>query len=188
MINTINSGGQVVTPWGVGDWDRAIILTLTLTGRRRAEVLNLKAGDLTQYGDAVLYGYRGKGGKQGKRELPQPAVQAIQVALAAFGKDLANMKPGESLWPSSASSGRPAPVMDAASAAAPSTGTCVGTSGRLGYHRLESTSPPLGGQAPVQRRPPHLRLFRHPQPARLLFTWSSVFTQSITSKHTHYIS
>ena len=24
MINTIISGGQVVTPWGVGDWDVAI--------------------------------------------------------------------------------------------------------------------------------------------------------------------
>ncbi len=67
--------------------DRAIILTLILTGRRRAEVLNLKAGDLTQEGDAVVYSYRGKGGKHGKRELPQPAFQAIQQALEAFGKD-----------------------------------------------------------------------------------------------------
>ena len=75
----------------VGLRDRAIILTLTLTGRRRAEVLNLKAGDLTQVGDAVLYSYRGKGGKQSKRELPQPAYQVIQVALAAFGKDFATM-------------------------------------------------------------------------------------------------
>jgi len=47
--------------------DRAIILTLTLTGRRRAEVINLKAGDLTQEGGAVLYSYRGKGGKQIKQ-------------------------------------------------------------------------------------------------------------------------
>ena len=31
----------------VGLRDRAIILTLTLTGRRRTEVLSLKAGDLT---------------------------------------------------------------------------------------------------------------------------------------------
>ena len=68
----------------VGSRDRAIILTLTLTGRRRTEVLNLKAGDLTQDGDAVLYSYRGKGGKQGKRELPQPAVQANQSSLAAL--------------------------------------------------------------------------------------------------------
>ena len=47
--------------------DRAIILTLTLTGRRRAEVLGLKAG---------------------KRELPQPASQAIKESLSASGKDL----------------------------------------------------------------------------------------------------
>ena len=42
----------------VGLRDRAIIITLTLTGRRRSEILNLKAGDLIQDGDAVLYSYR----------------------------------------------------------------------------------------------------------------------------------
>ena len=89
----------------VGLRDRAIILTLTLTGRRRTEVLNLKAGDLFQDGDAVFYSYRGKGGKHGKREMPQPAFMAIQQALEAFGKDLSTMKPDESLWPSSADSG-----------------------------------------------------------------------------------
>ena len=92
------------TPAGLRD--RAIILTLTLTGRRRAEVLNLKAGNLTQEEQAIYYSYRGKGGKHGKRELPRPAFRAIQQALAAFGKDLATMKPEESLWPSSADSGR----------------------------------------------------------------------------------
>ena len=86
--------------------DRAIILTLTLTGRRRNEVLNLTAKDLIQEDEAIYYSYRGKGGKHGKRELPRPAFLAIQQALAAFGKDLAAMKPEESLWPSSADSGR----------------------------------------------------------------------------------
>ena len=90
----------------VGLRDRAIILTLTLTGRRRSEVLNLKARDLIQDGGAVYYSYRGKGGKYGKRELPQPAFRAIQQALEAFGKDLATLQPDESLWPSSADSGR----------------------------------------------------------------------------------
>ena len=90
----------------VGLRDRAIILTLILTGRRRAEVLNLKVSDLIQDGEAVYYSYRGKGGKHGKRELPRPAFRAIQQALEAFGKDLAAMKPEESLWPSSADSGR----------------------------------------------------------------------------------
>ena len=72
----------------VGLRDRAIILTLILTGRRRAEVLNLTAKDLIQEDEAIYYSYRGKGGKHGKRELPQPAFRAIQQALAAFGKDL----------------------------------------------------------------------------------------------------
>jgi site-specific recombinase XerD len=76
----------------VGLRDRAIILTLTLTGRRRSEVLGLKAGNLYLEGSTVYYTYRGKGGKQGKRELPQPAFGAIQQALGAFGKNLATMK------------------------------------------------------------------------------------------------
>jgi len=78
--------------------DRAIVLTLTLTGRRRSEVLNLKAGDITQYG-GLFYTYHGKGGKQGKRELPRPAFDAIIQALAAWAKSPITMDQGESLWP-----------------------------------------------------------------------------------------
>jgi len=89
----------------VGLRDRAIILTLTLTGRRRSEVLNLKAGDIAQAG-GIFYTYRGKGGKQGKRELPRPAYEAIQRSLAAFGKDLGTMAPDESLWLSSTNNGQ----------------------------------------------------------------------------------
>ena len=37
----------------IGLRDRAIVLTLTLTGGRRTEVLNLKAGNLSQEGDAI---------------------------------------------------------------------------------------------------------------------------------------
>ena len=84
----------------IGLRDRAIILTLTLTGRRRAEVINMKACNLSQEGDRTYYTYRGKGDKTGKRELPHPAVEAIKTELKAFGKDLATMKPEESLWPS----------------------------------------------------------------------------------------
>ena len=90
----------------VGLRDRAIILTLTLTGRRRTEVLNLKRGDLINEGETIHYTYRGKGGKRGKRELPLPAYQAIQQSLEAFGKSLATMMPEDSLWPSSADSAR----------------------------------------------------------------------------------
>jgi integrase/recombinase XerC len=96
----------VIPETTVGLRDRAIVLVLTLTGRRRSEVLGLRAGNLSQEGGSVYYTYRGKGGKQGKRELPQPAFRAIQSALAAFGKDLATMKPEESLWPSSNDSER----------------------------------------------------------------------------------
>jgi site-specific recombinase XerD len=83
--------------------DRAIILTLTFTGRRRAEVMNLKAKDIVRDGSQVFYTYRGKGGKTGKRELPLPAYEAIVTALAAWDKDLATMRPDESLWPSAGS-------------------------------------------------------------------------------------
>ncbi len=96
---------EVVPDTPTGLRDRAIILTLTLTGRRRSEVLNLTAGDISQTG-GLFYTYRGKGGKQGKRELPRPAFEAIQATLAAFGKDLATMSPDESLWPSSTRNGR----------------------------------------------------------------------------------
>jgi site-specific recombinase XerD len=84
------------TPAGLRD--RAIFLTLVLTGRRRSEVLNLRVGDLSLDGDTVYYQYRGKGGKRGRRELPRPAYEAIVRALAAFGKNIGSMAPDESLW------------------------------------------------------------------------------------------
>ena len=90
----------------VGLRDRAIILTLVLTGRRRAEVLSMKAGDLSIEGDRAYYTYRGKGGKKGRRELPKPALDAIRAALAAFGKEMATMLPDESLWPSRSQKGK----------------------------------------------------------------------------------
>jgi site-specific recombinase XerD len=95
----------VIPDTSTGLRDRAIILTLTLTGRRRSEVLNLKAGDISQAG-GLFYTYRGKGGKQAKRELPRPAYEATQTTLAAFGKDLGTMAPDASLWPSSTQNGR----------------------------------------------------------------------------------
>ena len=85
------------TPGGLRD--RAIALTLVLTGRRRSEILNLTVGDISTTG-GIFYTYRGKGGKKAKRELPRPAFEAIEAALAAWGKSLAAMRPDESLWPS----------------------------------------------------------------------------------------
>jgi site-specific recombinase XerD len=90
----------------VGLRDRAIILTLTLTGRRRAEVLGLKRSDISCENGTAYYVYRGKGGKRAKRELPRPAFEAIETALATWGKSLAAMDPGASLWPSRHANGR----------------------------------------------------------------------------------
>ena len=81
-----------------GRRDRAILLVLVLTGRRRAEVMGLRAGDLSLEGETVFYSYRGKGGKRGRRELPRPAYDAICRTLADVGQDLATMDPETSLW------------------------------------------------------------------------------------------
>jgi site-specific recombinase XerD len=89
----------------VGMRDRAIVLTLLLTGRRRAEVLALRAGDISEDEGRVLYSYRGKGGTTGQRELPRPAFDAIQAWLSLIGRDLAAMAPDESIWPGTRSRG-----------------------------------------------------------------------------------
>ena len=81
-----------------GRRDRALLLTFILTGRRRSEVLNLTAGDILVGGDVVMYQYRGKGGKSGRRELPRPAYDAILSTLADTGRELATVAPDESLW------------------------------------------------------------------------------------------
>lgn len=81
-----------------GRRDRAILLTLVLTGRRRAEVLGLCAGDVALEGDTAFYSYRGKGGKRGRRELPTPVLEAIAMSLVDAGKELSSMNPDESLW------------------------------------------------------------------------------------------
>ena len=51
---------------------RAIILTLSIAGRRRNEVMNLKAGDLNQDGDDGLYTYRGRVGIDANGNCPSP--------------------------------------------------------------------------------------------------------------------
>lgn len=81
-----------------GRRDRAILLTLLLTGRRRAEVIDLAAEDLTVEDGVAFYTYRGKGGKAGRRELPRPAYDAICASLADAGLGLAGMAREASLW------------------------------------------------------------------------------------------
>jgi len=85
-----------------GRRDRAILLTFILTGRRRAEVLGLRAGDISVQDGTVFYAYRGKGGKRGRRELPRPAYEALLVTVADAGLDLRTMGPTESLWQAAA--------------------------------------------------------------------------------------
>jgi integrase/recombinase XerC len=87
-----------------GRRDRAILLTFILTGRRRAEVIGLRAGDITSEDGTAFYAYRGKGGKRGRRELPRPAYDAILVTLADAARDPATMAPSESLWQAGAGS------------------------------------------------------------------------------------
>ncbi len=89
---------EVVPDTVRGRRDRAILLTLVLTGRRRSEVMSLRAGDVSAEGETVFYSYRGKGGKTGRREMPRPAYDAIAATLADCGKDLAKMPADESLW------------------------------------------------------------------------------------------
>ena len=85
-----------------GRRDRAIVLTLVMTGRRRSEVINLKAKDINVEDERAFYSYRGKGGKQGRRELPRPAYLAVVETLADAEKALPTMEPSESLWQSGA--------------------------------------------------------------------------------------
>ena len=81
-----------------GRRDRAILLVFILTGRRRTEVMDLKAGDIEIEDATVFYAYRGKGGKRGRRELPRPAWEAIRRTLADRGKEIRAMDRAESLW------------------------------------------------------------------------------------------
>jgi integrase/recombinase XerC len=93
---------SVVPDTVAGRRDRAILLTLVLTGRRRSEVIDLRAGDLSLEGETCFYSYRGKGGKRGRRELPHPAYEAICTSLTDASKDLASMASEESLWQAAA--------------------------------------------------------------------------------------
>jgi site-specific recombinase XerC len=57
-----------------GRRDRALLLTFVLTGRRRAEIIGLTAGDISVEGETAFYSYRGKG-----REARAPGAAAPSV-------------------------------------------------------------------------------------------------------------
>ena len=88
----------VIPDTQAGRRDRAIILTLALTGRRRSEVLQLKAGDISFDEGTPFYTYRGKGGKRGRRELPQPAFDAIARMLVDRDATLEQLPTDAGLW------------------------------------------------------------------------------------------
>jgi integrase/recombinase XerC len=85
-----------------GRRDRALLLTFILTGRRRAEVIGLTAGDISLEGETAFYRYRGKGGKRGRRELPRPAYEALCATLGDAGLALVDMDPSASVWQAAA--------------------------------------------------------------------------------------
>src|SRR5664280_346049 len=87
---------------GASGRDRALLLTFVLTGRRRAEVIGLTAGDISLEGETAYYSYRAKGGKRGRRELPRPAYEALCATLSDAGVALATMDPSASLWQAAA--------------------------------------------------------------------------------------
>lgn len=70
------------TPTGL--LDRAITITALLTGLRRSELMDLRIADAVP-GEPVRYEVRTKGGAMRRRELPEPAWQAIRTAHAALG-------------------------------------------------------------------------------------------------------
>jgi integrase/recombinase XerC len=86
-----------------GRRDRALLLTFVLTGRRRAEVIGLTAGDISLEGETAFYSYKGKGNKRGRRELPRPAYAALCATLNDAGLSLVTMEPEASLWRAGAS-------------------------------------------------------------------------------------
>lgn len=63
-----------------GRRDRAVVVTMLLTGMRRAEVFSLRAGDLDGSGEQLTYSVRVKGGRTRRRELPAAVATAIAAA------------------------------------------------------------------------------------------------------------
>jgi len=84
-----------------GRRDRAIIEMLIYTGRRRAELLNLKVGDLSRNG-GLYYSYRGKGGQLHRRELPPPAAAALLTWLESCRRPLDELGAAERVFDVSA--------------------------------------------------------------------------------------
>jgi len=106
---------DVIPSTPVGMRDRAIILTLIFTGRRRAEVLGPKVGDISQEG-SVFYSYRGKGGRPGSANCRARRWRLLKPGWRAQAGTSSRWSPKPRCGPTAA--------RVAASPAAPSTPTC----------------------------------------------------------------
>lgn len=73
---------EAIPDTGAGRRDRAVIVTILLTGLRRAEVFSLRAGDVEGSGERLAFVVRVKGGHTRRRELPGTAAAAIAAALS----------------------------------------------------------------------------------------------------------
>lgn len=70
----------VIPDTRAGRRDRAAVVTIILTGMRRAEVFSLRAGDVEGSGEQLSFNVRVKGGRIRRRELPSLAAAAIAAA------------------------------------------------------------------------------------------------------------
>ena len=82
-----------------GRRDRAIIITAVMTGLRRVEVLGLTRARIEDDGEVAFYVTRVKGGKERRRELPCPALDAIASYWQARGRSLDELPPDERIFP-----------------------------------------------------------------------------------------
>lgn len=82
----------------VGRKLRALVVTVALTGLRRAEVLGLKRHSVEQADGRWYWVVRVKGGDVERGELPLPAVEAIRAMLAGEGRPFEDMRPTDRLW------------------------------------------------------------------------------------------
>jgi integrase/recombinase XerC len=76
-----------------GKRDYAILVTIILTGMRRAELCGLKARHISQRAGETYLSYTGKGGVAVVRSIPERCWEAIQDYLIASGRQLADDSP-----------------------------------------------------------------------------------------------
>jgi hypothetical protein len=68
-----------------------------LTGRRRTEVIELTAGDISVEGDIAFYSYRGKAGNVGAGSCPASRLRGAVRHLCDIGSRLRRWSPAPAL-------------------------------------------------------------------------------------------